>query len=106
HAHERRELHEARIHAAKGAGVAPGTVAIRFCSNHSIGLELASAFTLVGLTRVSIGPAINVMLRGCAALPACAITAVATSTATQGWHTATTWAPGPIASRKRIKCAI
>src|SRR5262245_6256293 len=40
---------------------------MRLRSNHSIGLELASAFTLVGLTRVSIGPAIKVMLRGCAA---------------------------------------
>jgi hypothetical protein len=36
------------------------------------------------LTRVSIGPAIKVMLRGCAGFALCAITAAATSTATQG----------------------
>ena len=64
---------------------------------------LASSLTLVGLTRVSIGPAISVMERGCAGLPACAITATAASTATQGWHTASTCAPGPIASRNLIR---
>src|SRR5262249_25523602 len=37
HAHERRELHEARIDAAKGTGIAQRHGAIRFCSNHSIG---------------------------------------------------------------------
>ena len=34
--------------------------------NHDIGLLLASSLTLVGLTRVSIGPAISVIERGCA----------------------------------------
>ena len=66
----------------------------------SIGFELASSLTLVGLTRVSIGPAISVMLRGCAGCCDCAITAAATRTATQGWHTATIWAPGPIVSQE------
>src|SRR5579863_4247865 len=41
---------------------------------------LASSLTLVGLTLVSIGPAISVIERGCAGLPACAITAAAAST--------------------------
>ena len=35
---------------------------MRFPSNHLIGLLDASSFTLVGLTRVSTGPAISVML--------------------------------------------
>ncbi len=75
HAHERRELHEARID-LRGTRRRwrNGTRAIRFCSNQSIDLELASSFTLVGLTRVSIGPAIKVMLRGCAGFSLCAIT--------------------------------
>ena len=57
--------------------------------------DLASSLTLVGLTRVSIGPAISVIERGCAGWLPCAITLAATSAATQGWHTATMCAPGP-----------
>ena len=72
-------------------------------SNHSMECFLASSSTVVELTRTSIGPAISVMLRGCALLPACAITAAAASTATQGWHTASTWVPGPITSRNLIR---
>jgi len=49
--------------------------------------------------RVSIGPAIRVMLRGVAACFISAIAATAASTCTQGWHTAITCAPGPICSR-------
>jgi hypothetical protein len=71
-----------------------GTWLIRFFSNQSIGLLVASVFTLVGLTRQSTGPAISVRLRGCAGLSSSAISAVAASAATQGWHTATMWAPG------------
>jgi len=92
HAHEGGKLHEARIDFAQAARIAQrARVAIRFCSNHDIGLEVASSFTLVGLTRQSIGPAINVIERGCAGWLVCAMTAAATSVATQGWHTATTW---------------
>ena len=57
HAHERAELHEARIDAAAGAA---GSAAARrrsgCCSNHSIGLLVASLLTAVGLIRQSIGP--------------------------------------------------
>src|SRR5581483_11083251 len=90
HGHEGGELHEAGVDPPPGAGVAGGTRAIRFCSNHSIGLLMASALTLVGLMRVSIGPAISVMLRGWAGLFAWAMTATAVSTCTHGWQTATT----------------
>ena len=50
---------------------------------------------MVGLIRVSIGPAISVMLRGCAALSSSAMSATAASTGTQGWQTPTTCEPGP-----------
>ena len=104
HAHEGGELHEARIDPAERAGDS-GTARARSGSSRTIrsACDLASSFTLVGLTRVSIGPAISVMLRGCAGLPFCAITAAAASTATQGWQTATTCAPGPITSRNWIR---
>jgi hypothetical protein len=46
--------------------------------------DLASMLTLVGLTRVSIGPAIRVIDRGCAWLSACAMTLTDTSAATHG----------------------
>ncbi len=79
-----------------------GTWLMRFFSNHSMGLLVARRFTSVGFTRQSTGPAISVRLRGCAGLSSSAITAVAASAATQGWHTATMWLPGPTASVKRI----
>ncbi len=41
-----------------------GTVEITFCSNHSMGRVMARSLTAVGLTRVSIGPAISVSVRG------------------------------------------
>ena len=75
-------------------------------SNHSIGLLVARSFTTVGSTRVSMGPAMSVSVRGCAGLPASAITAVATSAATHGWHTAITWVPGPRISIHRIRCSM
>ena len=61
----------------------------------------ASSLTLVGLARVSIGPAISVMLRGCGGSPASAMTAAAASPATAGWQTATMWLPGPITPSQR-----
>ena len=82
-----------------------GTVAIRFSRNHSIGLQVASSLTLVGLILVSIGPAIRVMLSGWAGLPSAAMVATAASTCTQGWHTAITCMPGPRVSRNRITCS-
>ncbi len=72
-------------------------------SNHEIGRLVASVLTTVGSTRVSIGPAINVSVRGVAGLPASDITAVATSAATHGWHTAMTWVSGPSSSSQRIR---
>ena len=68
---------------------------MRLRSNQLIGLLVASLLTLVGLTRVSMGPAISVMLAGCAGLPLAAITATAASACTHGWHTATRCEPGP-----------
>ncbi len=65
HRHEGGELHEAGIDPSARPGVPrAGTVAIRLFSNQAIGLLVASSLTLVGLTRVSTGPAISVMLRG------------------------------------------
>ncbi len=61
---------------------------------------MASLLTAVGLMRVSTGPAISVMLRGWPGCPACAITAAAVSTWTQGWQTATTCVSGPSTSMK------
>ena len=75
-----------------------GTVVITLRSNHSIGLLVASVFTMVGSTRVSMGPAMSVSVRGVQSLPASDITAVATRAATQGWHTAITCVSGPSTS--------
>ena len=99
------ELHEARIDPPPGAG---GSAWARARSGSartsSIGLLMASSLTLVGLTRVSIGPAISVMLRGCAVLPDWAMTAAAASTCTQGWQTATTCARSPSVSSQLMRC--
>ncbi len=62
HGHERHQLHEAGIDpASRARHSAIGTRLMRLFSNHDIGFDVASSFTLVGLTRVSIGPAISVM---------------------------------------------
>jgi len=79
-----------------------GTWLIRFFSNHSMGLLVASTLTPVGLTRQSTGPAISVRLRGWAGSSSSAIRAVAASAATHGWHTAITCVPGPMVWMKRI----
>ena len=71
-------------------------------SNQLSGLSLARSFTAVGLSRTSMGPAINVIVRGVAGLFALDITETAISVCTQGWHTASTLPPGPISSRKRM----
>src|ERR1035438_1881667 len=73
-----------------------GTVAITFCSNQLNGLEWANSFTLVGLTRVSAGPAMSTRLLGWARLSAAAISDAALSAAGHGWHTAIRWVPGPM----------
>ncbi len=75
-------------------------------SNQEIGLLVARSFTTVGSTRVSIGPAMSVSVRGCAGFPASAITAVATSAGTHGWHTAITWVSGPMISIQRMRCSM
>ncbi|MNT50359.1 hypothetical protein D3C72_1872760 [compost metagenome] len=55
-------------------------------SNHSNDLLVASELTAVGLLRASIGPPIMVMVRGVFS-PAEAISEIAASTGTVGWHT-------------------
>ena len=55
--------------------------------------------------RVSIGPAIRVSDRGWQGWSSSAISAAAASACTQGWHTATTCAPGPMARRNQIRCS-
>src|ERR1700722_6871644 len=77
-----------------------GTVAITFCWNQWSGLEGASWLTLVGLTRVSTGPAMSTMLLGWAGLSAAAMIEAALSAAGHGWQTVIRWAPGPMNSRK------
>ncbi len=79
---------------------------IRFCSNHSIGLDIASLLTAVGLMRQSIGPAISVRLAGVASCLSSDINATAASAATVGWHTASTWPPGPSAAVNCITCSM
>ncbi|MCY1384194.1 hypothetical protein D9M69_724180 [compost metagenome] len=71
-----------------------------------MGRSVASLFTAVGLMRQSTGPAISVRLRGVAGWSSSAMSAVAASAATQGWHTATMCVPGPTASTKRISCSV
>ena len=71
HAHEGGELHEARIDPAeRAADSATARARSGSARTSRSACELASSLTLVGLTRVSIGPAISVMLRGCAGLSA------------------------------------
>ena len=50
-----------------------------------------------------MGPAISVSVRGVQSLPASDITAVATSAATQGWHTAITCVSGPSTSSQWMR---
>jgi len=66
HAHERAQLEEAWVHAAKRAAVAQRHRRNQAALDQSIAFDVASSLTLVGLIRQSIGPAINVMLSGCA----------------------------------------
>ena len=81
-------------------GYCQGTRAMKWRLNHSIDRLVASSLTLVGLTRASMGPAMRVMLRGCAGWRPSAITATAPRTATHGWQTATTCDSGPIAFKE------
>ena len=83
-----------------------GTWLMRLRRNQSMGRSVARRFTAVGLMRQSTGPAISVRLRGVAGLSSSAMSAVAASAATQGWHTATMWTPGPTASRKAMSCSV
>ena len=63
-------------------------------SNQASGFEVASALTLVGLSRTSIGPAISVIERGVAGFRSSDITATAARACTQGWQTARIWRAG------------
>ena len=58
-------------------------------------LRRASLVTTVGAARVSTGPPISVMLRGCAGSLSAAMSETAATTAGAGWHTATTCVSGP-----------
>ncbi len=106
HGHEGRELHEARIDVAARAFV------LRRHHRDQVLLEPFDRLAggkIVHLGRIdaqSMGPAMSVRLFGCAFMPFFAMTAVATSAATQGWQTAITCAPGPIACTKRIRWSI
>ncbi len=104
HAHERRKLHEAWIDLPRARPYKRRELRqIRLLLEPiRSAFAMAKSLTLVGLMRVSIGPAIKVMLRGCAASPSSAINAAAARTGTQGWQTATTWEPGPITCRNLI----
>ena len=65
-------------------------------SNHSMGLFVARLLTAVGLLRASIGPPIMVMVRGVGS-PRLAISEIAASTGTVGWHiTDITLTSGPM----------
>jgi len=83
-----------------------GTRLIRWRSNHSIGCEVASVLTSVGLIRQSIGPAISTRLAGVAGWLSSDISATAHSAETQGWQMAIRCAPEPIASRNWMTCAV
>ena len=56
---------------------------------------MARLLTAVGLRRASIGPPIIVMVRGVAS-PLLAISEIAASTGTVGWHTDITFTSGPM----------
>ncbi len=64
-------------------------------SNHEIGLVTARLLTAVGLRRVSIGPPIMIMVRGFTGSSSAAISEIAASTGTVGWHTEMTLMSGP-----------
>src|ERR1700737_573639 len=106
HAHKSSKLHKTGIDAAQGARIAQRYDPDQVVSNQSIGRLVARRLTSVGLTRASIGPAINVMLRGWAGSESSAMIATAASTATQGWHTPTTCTPGPSTCRKVMTWSI
>ena len=89
-AHECRNLHEARIDFASSALVAEGDFSDQVMLKRSYRPLNGQ---LVDFGRVDarlIGPAIKVMLRGCASSPSSAINAMAARTGPQGWQTATT----------------
>ena len=85
----------------KKPGSPAGTRWTAAISNHSKGRSVATRPTWVGFTRVSIGPAIKVMVRGVAGSPDSAISETAASTGTLGWQTATTCTSEPMPWMKR-----
>ena len=87
-------------------GCQGGTVATTCCSNHASVCCSASFVTAVGAARVSTGPPISVIDRGCAASPRAAISETAATTAGAGWHTATTCVSGPMCCRNVITCSM
>ena len=76
-------------------GCGNGTFMMTFWRNQSRSCCSASLLTAVGLTRVSIGPPISVIVAGRRRSPRASISATAASTGTDGWHTAMMWASGP-----------
>ena len=71
---------------------------MRFCWNQEKGFFVARLFTEVGLRRASIGPPIMVIVRGVTSF-AYAMSEIAASTGTVGWHTEMTCRSG---ERNRI----
>ena len=71
-------------------GLGNGTLVMTLCRNHWMPRRPASVLTAVGLTRVSIGPPINVMEIGTYGSSSASMTETAAMTGTAGWHTANT----------------
>ena len=77
-------------------GWGKGTFMTTLLRNQSMSRLSASALTAVGLTRVSIGPPISVMVAGRKRSLRASISAIAATTGTDGWQTAMTCADGPM----------
>ena len=67
-----------------------------FDRNQVNGFSSARPLMAVGDRRASIGEPMKVIEAGRFGSPSSAIRAAAASTGGPGWHTATTWARGPI----------
>jgi hypothetical protein len=100
HAHKGGKLHKSRVDAPQGAGIAQRHDTDQLALEPPDGSPSCQPIDLGRVDPVSIGPAINVILRGCAGSVSSAIIATAATTATQGWHTPITWVPGPSTWKK------
>jgi len=105
HGHERTQLHEPRIDAPLRPAMNPGNARNQIAFKPVSGLLIASSFTLVGHPQHSTGPAISVMLRGCAGCFILGHEGNRGHTCTQGWQIASTCARVPIPARKAMTCS-